>query len=152
MQDPNSWGTYTQALHALNSGRYQGIGFVFTNNDPFIAIHLAHCAHDNHKINYIENALVKNLLQSYTEYADPDNLHVLIKASMLEAARQLNTITLLNSGHALSLTLRHVPDTPLSIAERQSELDTLISQFENQAKSKDTPVWQMQLPYFTLAV
>ena len=33
--DRNTWGTFPQALYQLETGRYHGIGFVFTDEDPF---------------------------------------------------------------------------------------------------------------------
>jgi len=34
--DPRTWGTLDEALLAYNSGKYSGVGFVFTTNDEAI--------------------------------------------------------------------------------------------------------------------
>src|SRR5437870_647226 len=33
--DPTTWGRVEHSLKALSSGRYNGIGFVFSDSDPF---------------------------------------------------------------------------------------------------------------------
>jgi putative DNA primase/helicase len=37
------WGTFEEAVEALGSGRYSGIGFVFCSGDPFVGIDLDDC-------------------------------------------------------------------------------------------------------------
>lgn len=41
--DPATWGDYSDALEALKSGQYSGIGFVFTPNDPFVFLDFDDC-------------------------------------------------------------------------------------------------------------
>src|SRR5438132_158237 len=41
--EPRSWTDVTGALKALATGRYNGIGFVFTDSDPFTGIDLDGC-------------------------------------------------------------------------------------------------------------
>jgi len=46
--DPNTWGNLDQALTALKTGKYHGIGFVFSEDDPFTGIDIDHCVSKNH--------------------------------------------------------------------------------------------------------
>lgn len=41
--DPNTWCTFDEALTALEAGQFDGIGFVFTADDPFLGIDLDDC-------------------------------------------------------------------------------------------------------------
>ncbi len=41
--DPATWGTYDAAVAMVVAGRADGIGFVFTLDDPYIGIDLDHC-------------------------------------------------------------------------------------------------------------
>src|SRR5438477_1653013 len=36
--DPSTWTRVEHALHALATGRYNGIGFVFAESDPFTGV------------------------------------------------------------------------------------------------------------------
>ncbi len=38
-----TWRTFDEALQALKSGRYKGIGFVFCSADPFVGVDLDNC-------------------------------------------------------------------------------------------------------------
>src|SRR5947207_10036440 len=38
--NPESWGRLDQALTALRTGKYHGIGFVFSENDPYAGMDL----------------------------------------------------------------------------------------------------------------
>src|SRR5213080_1786789 len=41
--DPSTWTSIEPSLKALATGRYNGIGFVFTENDPFTGTDLDAC-------------------------------------------------------------------------------------------------------------
>src|SRR2546429_236101 len=47
--DPNTWTSLEPSLKALSSGRYNGIGFVFAESDPFTGTDLDACVNkDGH--------------------------------------------------------------------------------------------------------
>src|SRR6266566_4230523 len=41
--DPRTWGSVEHSLKALATGRYNGIGFVFSDTDPFTGTDLDNC-------------------------------------------------------------------------------------------------------------
>ena len=41
--DSRTWATFSEALEAFESGRYDGIGFVFSSGDPFAGVDLDNC-------------------------------------------------------------------------------------------------------------
>jgi len=41
--DSRTWATFPEALEALESGKYEGIGFVFSSGDPFVAFDFDDC-------------------------------------------------------------------------------------------------------------
>src|SRR2546421_5527985 len=41
--DPSTWGRLDYSLKALASGRYNGIGFVFAESDPFTGTDVDNC-------------------------------------------------------------------------------------------------------------
>ncbi len=41
--DLMTWGTFDEAVNALESGKYSGIGFVFCSADPYVGIDLDGC-------------------------------------------------------------------------------------------------------------
>jgi primase-polymerase (primpol)-like protein len=89
--DPATWGTLDDALSALATGAYNGINFVFTETDPFLAIDLDHCAHDNRRIDYREEQLIRKL-GSYSEYSARDGAHVIVKATLPITSRKYGNL------------------------------------------------------------
>ncbi len=45
--DPQTFGSFREALAMLKNGRAKGIGFVFTEDDPFVGTDLDHCITDD---------------------------------------------------------------------------------------------------------
>ncbi len=41
--DSRTWRTFEEAVEALKTGRYNGIGFVFSSGDPFAGVDLDKC-------------------------------------------------------------------------------------------------------------
>ncbi len=41
--DSRTWRTFDQAVRALETGRYSGVGFVFSSGDPFTGVDLDKC-------------------------------------------------------------------------------------------------------------
>jgi putative DNA primase/helicase len=41
--DLMTWRTFEEALQALGTGRYSGVGFVFCSADPFVGVDLDDC-------------------------------------------------------------------------------------------------------------
>jgi primase-polymerase (primpol)-like protein len=41
--DSETWRTFEEAAQALKTGRYDGIGFVFSSGDPFAGVDLDRC-------------------------------------------------------------------------------------------------------------
>ena len=43
--DSLTWRTLGEAVQALRTGRYDGIGFVFSSDDPYVGVDLDQCRH-----------------------------------------------------------------------------------------------------------
>lgn len=61
--DPNTWSSYTEALHVAQ--QYTGIGYVFSDDDPFTGIDLDDCIVDGQLLDWAEHIIVR--LASYSE-------------------------------------------------------------------------------------
>ncbi len=78
--DAEKWGTIEQAVQAAKTfkGRFDGIGFVFSQEDPFIGIDLDHCVDDG-----VPNELAGGIvakLNSFTEVSPSGTgLHIIVK-------------------------------------------------------------------------
>lgn len=66
--DRKTWGTISQALYQLETGRYHGIGFVFSDEDPSTGTDLDNAVNEEGTIAEWAQLYV-DALDSYTEYS-----------------------------------------------------------------------------------
>jgi putative DNA primase/helicase len=76
-----SWSTFHTAVLAFNTGNYNGIGFMFSKEDPYIGIDIDHCVSDGVPNTFAQEII--ELMNSYTEYS-PSNegVHIIVKGSL----------------------------------------------------------------------
>src|SRR2546427_10464092 len=80
--DASTWTSLAPALQALATGRYNGIGFVFSRADPFTGIDLDGCIGKEGTIAPWAQGII-TALASYTEFS-PSKLgvHILTQATL----------------------------------------------------------------------
>ena len=84
---PDTWESIDQALKALRTGKYHGIGFVFAEDDPFVGIDIDHCVVNGQLTPEAENTITD--FWSYTEYSpSKTGLHILVEGTVPEGRRK----------------------------------------------------------------
>ncbi|MCM3489100.1 phage/plasmid primase, P4 family [Alkalihalophilus marmarensis] len=79
--DRSSWSTFNEAQHAFATGRYDGIGFMFSKEDEFIGIDLDDCIEEG-AYNELAKDIV-DIVDSYTEFSPSgEGLHIIIKGKL----------------------------------------------------------------------
>ncbi len=134
--DPTTWSSLENALTALKTGSYHGIGFVFSKSDPFTGIDIDHCI-SNSRLTPEAQEQVKTF-NSYTEISySEEGIHILIKGQLPEGRRKGN-IEIYTTGRYFALTTRHIAGTPETIEERQQQLISLYTTLAPATKSRTT--------------
>lgn len=64
--DPSTWGTFEEARKAVLAGKAEGVGFVFTDDDPYFGIDLDNAIDDDGKVKPWAQAIIDKM-DSYTE-------------------------------------------------------------------------------------
>ncbi len=83
---PNTWTTYDRARRAVESGRAEGLGFVFTEDDPFVGIDLDQCITDG-VVHPQAQALIDDLA-SYAEVSPSGTgVHIIARGEVGEGRR-----------------------------------------------------------------
>src|SRR5438876_404976 len=121
--NPASWGTADQALQALRTGNYNGIGFVFSNSDPYAGMDFDYCVGTNRSINKRERDII-DVLSTHTHYSPRDGVHSLFeidKKHFPGQNRKSGNVEFFKSNHYLTITSRLVPNTPKTIEKRHVE-------------------------------
>lgn len=120
--DPSTWSIYRACM--LASKNYDGIGFVLTSDDPYIALDFDKCRCPAFNlIDPIVERHVKNI-DSYTEISPSGRgLRVLVKASLTVSGTKKGSFEIYSSGRYVTLTGHTLPDYPHTIEKRQVEID-----------------------------
>ena len=81
-QRRSNWGSFDQACEAMIMDGYDGIGFVFTADDPFVGIDLDNCFDEEGNLRADAETAV-NTVQSFTERSPSGNgLHIICKGRL----------------------------------------------------------------------
>ncbi len=127
--DPATWQTYVEAVGAFKAGGYSGIGFVFTDNDPYAGI-------DLDKIRNPETGEVEpwardvvTRLSSYSELSQSgEGFHVIVKGKIHGGRRRKGNVEMYDRGRYFCMTGERLSSTPSTIEERQEILNELYSE------------------------
>jgi putative DNA primase/helicase len=122
---PDTWGTLDEALALKARARLvDGIGFVFTDSDPFIGIDLDGCIDENGNVSDQAADILRNI-SSYTEYSPSHTgLHIIAKGE-LPAAIKTSKVEMYSTGRYFTMTFEQLPGTPGAIEARQEQITAL---------------------------
>lgn len=124
--DPHTWTDFGSALNAV--GDYNGLGFVFSDSDPFSGIDLDDTAGDQVALD--RQIKIYHEFDSYSEISPSGKgLHVVVKGIVPQGRRRSN-IEIYSSQRYFTMTGNVYPSTGQSrpIVERQSMLMQLWEQ------------------------
>ncbi len=127
VDNPRTWGTIRQALGALSTGYFHGIGFVLTRNDPFTGIDLDHCVEKNGDIAPWAKRIIEQL-DTYTELS-PSEKGIRMFVEGGTPGGKFGDVEMWSNTHYMTITTRHIDGTPTAIEKRQEALDALYRQF-----------------------
>jgi putative DNA primase/helicase len=117
-----------------------GVGFVFTEDDPFVGIDLDKCREeDTGEVQPWARKIVA-ALDSYTEISPSETgLHVFIKATLPGRNNRKGPVEMYESRRFFTLTGKHLDGTPTGIHERQDALERLYGHiFKNDKPTNET--------------
>lgn len=114
-----TWASWDKVLLAMETDKFDGIGFVLTANDPYCAFDFDDC-YDKGQINKrIEDYIYK--LSSYTEITPSGKgLHVITKAELPERGRKKGNFEAYDADRYVTVTGKTYGPT-IAIEKRQDE-------------------------------
>lgn len=140
VDDPTTWGTYTEACKVAYL--YDGLGFVFTGNDPFVGIDIDHCIDEN---GHISDDAVK-IMQQFDSYSEKSpsgtGLHIIITGSIKDGRHGLrrDSIEIYAQDRYFTVTGHIIHNAP--VRDGQAAMDEIIAQIaplqEKEKKPKKT--------------
>jgi len=114
--DPATWGTVSEAMGARSRHGADGIGFMFTADDPYTAVDLDQM--DDQARDIITT------LDSYTELSPSGRgVHILVGAAKPAGWCKQGLVEMYDRARFLTITGHLVPDSVAVIRDRQDELN-----------------------------
>jgi|SRR5215210_1241548 len=88
--DLMTWRTFEEALQALETGRYDGVGFVFCSGDPFVGIDLDHCRNaETGKIKEWAQEIIDSVVDKYVEVSPSGTgVHIITRGKLREGRKK----------------------------------------------------------------
>jgi primase-polymerase (primpol)-like protein len=136
--DPKTWASFETALEYAETEYADGVGFVFTNDDPIVGVDLDDCRDpeaddvDDAALDIIER------LDSYTEVSPSGTgYHVLIRGELPEGRNRRGSIELYDTARFFTVTGDHIERTPTRVARRQDALTAIHREYVQEVE-RDT--------------
>uniref|UniRef100_UPI00373FCC24 phage NrS-1 polymerase family protein n=1 Tax=Halostagnicola larsenii TaxID=353800 RepID=UPI00373FCC24 len=124
--DPTTWASAETALEYADSREADGIGFVFTDDDPIVGVDLDDCRDpetgdvDDRARDIIER------LDSYTEISPSGTgFHVLIEGKLPDGRNRRGSIELYDTARFFTVTGDSLEETPNHVSRRQDALEAI---------------------------
>ncbi|PGZ56825.1 DNA primase [Bacillus cereus] len=77
----NTWSTFKEVVEVYQRGGYNGIGFMFSKDDPFVGIDIDHCVQEGKFTDLAKD--IMTLVPSYTEYSPSgEGIHIIAKGKL----------------------------------------------------------------------
>ena len=136
VDDSDTWCDYQTAEDALNTGKYDGIGFVLTKDDPYVGLDFDHCRDsDTGEINNNVKRYIDQL-NSYTEISPSGTgIRILVRGELPPKGRKKSDVEVYEHVRYLTITGHRVEKMLDAIEERQKETMALHSEVFSAEKS-----------------
>jgi primase-polymerase (primpol)-like protein len=121
--EPETWTSLEAALDYTETEHADGVGFVFTDDDPIVGVDLDDCR-DPETADVNDAALdIIERLDSYTEVSPSGTgYHVLITGELPDGRNRRGSIELYDTARFFTVTGDHVERTPTRVTRRQDAL------------------------------
>src|SRR5215217_7101146 len=125
--NPATCANFTDAVAACREHGFDGIGFVFTEDDPFCGADFDHCRDpETGKIETWAQEIIEEL-DSYSEVSPSGTgVHVLAKGELPPGRNRKGRFEVYDRGRYFTVTGRHLAGTPKTIEARQEHLERVV--------------------------
>jgi len=123
---PSTWSSFDVVWAAYSAGRFDGVGFVLSDDDGLCCVDLDHCATDG-RIHPSEQSIIDQL-DTFTEWSQSDGgVHLWLSGHGHPTRRRNGRVEVYDSKRFICITGRSVAGTRPTIEARQAELDEIMA-------------------------
>ncbi|MDA0734837.1 MAG: phage/plasmid primase, P4 family [Chloroflexi bacterium] len=135
--DSTTWSTFDVALSAYYGGLGDGVGFVFTVDDPYVGVDLDGCYNSGSGAleGWAQDIVAR--LSSYTELSPSSTgVHIILKGELPDGRRRTDSIEMYSEGRYFTMTGKLLDQTFCKVELRTEELKSLHHEiFRNESPS-----------------
>ncbi|RDZ51306.1 hypothetical protein C5C07_17050 [Haloferax sp. Atlit-4N] len=138
--DPETWSDFETVRSFVKANRADGIGFVFTKEDPIVGVDLDDCR-DPETGDVDDDAQdIIDRLDSYTEVSPSGTgYHVLINGDLPEGRNRRGHIELYDTARFFTVTGDRVDNTPGQVKRRQDALEAIHREYVQLHSEEEKP-------------
>jgi hypothetical protein len=123
--DPRTWSTFGECFTAaFVEGKFDGIGFVFTDADGLVGLDLDDCLQDGEP-----SADARQIISRFGSYAEispsGNGVKLIARGKLPEPGRRNGKLELYSSKRFFTITGQHLPGSPERINAAQPAIDEL---------------------------
>ncbi|WP_255150098.1 phage NrS-1 polymerase family protein [Halorarius halobius] len=124
--DADTWSDFATARERVADGTAAGVGFVFTDADPFVGVDLDDCRVPETGTLTDEAAAIVDELDSYTEVSPSGTgVHVLVEGELPEGRNRHGDVECYETARFFTVTGDHVEGRPTTVEARPEALATV---------------------------
>ena len=137
--DPDTWTDFEVARSYAVETEGVGLGFVFSDNDPFVGVDLDDCRDADTEAGELWATSIINRLDSYTEVSPSGTgYHVIVRGSLPAGGNRTGNLELYESARFFTMTGEHVDDTPETVEPRAGMLAEIHAEQFGTSESEQT--------------
>lgn len=123
---PATWCSFKEAYAAFRADDFDGVGYVFSADDPFVGIDLDHCRDvETDEIAPWAQKIIDKL-DSYTEISPSGRgLHIIVRGGLPPGGNRRGDIEMYDHARFFCMTGDHLEGTPETIKQRPKALARL---------------------------
>jgi primase-polymerase (primpol)-like protein len=124
--EAQTWASFEAALQYTETEHADGVGFVFTDDDPLVGVDLDDCR--DPETDDVDDAALDIIARfdSYTEISPSGTgYHVLVRGELPDGRNRRGSIELYDTARFFTVTGDHVERTPTRVARRQDALTAI---------------------------
>ena len=126
---PTTWTGFSEAREAATTTPVDGVGFVFTAEDPLVGIDLDDCRDPAADTPTAWAAELLDTLDSYSEVSPTGTgYHVIVRGERPEGRNRAGDLEVYDRSRFFTVTGAHVSATPESVTARSDALATVVAE------------------------
>ncbi|QCC57183.1 hypothetical protein NP511_22260 (plasmid) [Natrinema thermotolerans] len=137
--DPQTWRPFDEALEYFERGEAAGVGFVFTDDDPFVGIDLDDCRDPETESPGTDAREIILELESFTEVSPSGTgYHVIVCGSLPGDRSRRGSVEMYETARFFTVTGDRVETTPSQVIERPAALESVYTEYIAKTEPSDS--------------